>query len=97
MKNRQSNIIDVDLDKYVVYLHKPSDTLIAINCSETERFHQLIGDNDGIENIPDQETVDGIRFQYNAKKNAYDIQTNKTHNIHIKDLDYTWIQFRYSR
>jgi len=97
MKKRRTNIIDVDLDVYMLYLHKPSDTLTAIESSEAERFHRLIGENDGIENIPDQETVDGIRLQYNADKNAYDIQTNMTNNVRINEIDYTWIQFPYGR
>lgn len=92
MKNRRTNLIDVDLDKYVLYLHKPSDKLLAIDNGETERFHRLIGGHDGIERVPDHETVDGISLEYNPDKNAYDIQSNKTHNVKINELDYTWIQ-----
>lgn len=92
MNNRRTNIIDVDLETYILYKHKPTASLMAVNKSETERFHKLIGENDGIENIPNQETVDGLRLQYNADKNAYDIQTIIPHNVKVNELDYIWIQ-----
>ena len=93
MIKRRTNIIDIDHDAYVLYLHTPSDTLMAIDISETERFHQLISDNDGIEKVPNKETVDGIRLQYNADKNAYDIQSHTAQNVRLNELAFTWIQF----
>ncbi|MBU1010102.1 MAG: hypothetical protein KKD74_08215 [Bacteroidetes bacterium] len=97
MKNRRTNIVDVDLDSYVLYLHKPTDSLMAIDKSEMERFHKLIAENDGIEKIPNEEEVDGLRLQYNSDKNAYDIQTKTLNNVKINELDYTWVHLPYGR
>jgi threonine synthase len=78
-------------------MHKQSDSLVAINKDQMERFFKLIAESQGIENVPNEETVDAIRLHYNEEKNAYDIQTTKTFNVKINELDYTWIQFPYGK
>ena len=79
----------------MLYFHKPSDSLMAFNESETGRFHRLIGHYDGIEKIPDDETIQGIILQYNSAKNAYDIHNMITREVRLNELDYVWVQYPY--
>ena len=97
MRHRRTNFIDVDLNSYVIVIHKTRDALMAIESTETQRLHKLCGENEGFENVPFSETVNGIYLDYCLTKNVYNIQTKQTHVVKINELEYVWIAMAYSR
>ncbi len=96
MKNRLTNRIDLDLEAFLLYCHKPTDTLIAVEMEERDRIEMLIKEYGGIETIPNEETVDGFQLHYNAEKNAYEIQVEVKINFIINELEYTWVNITFN-
>jgi len=88
----KTNCIDVDLNSYIIYEYNPCRKLMAFEFKNAIRFDQLIRKYDGIENIPDDETIEGISLEYNHNKNAYDIQSTVTENVRINDLSSAFIE-----
>lgn len=90
MKKRLTNRIDSALEAFLLFNHKPTDTLIAVEMEERDRIEMLIKEHGGIETIPNDETVDGIQLHYNAAKNLYEIQVEVKIDFIISELEYTW-------
>ena len=85
MKNKR--IINIDIEKYMIFIYKPTDRLIAIDISKSQSLIDLKSRYGDYSNIPNDEVIEGILLTYNAKKNIYKIQSNRLFNYTINKLD----------
>ena len=83
--NRES--LRVDINYYMIFLHKPSKQMVIIKIFEKKRLYLLKKKYKHISHIPDIEKVSCIVLKYNFDNNMYE-QNNMTEiEVKFNELD----------
>ena len=90
MRNRKSNLIAVDLDLYAIYLHIPSETLLAVDLKHMQRINALVAQHGDFSTVPATELITAIVLDVKDSSKGYEL-TPVTRDWKVQEVYPQWV------
>ncbi|MEZ5030689.1 MAG: hypothetical protein R2787_04755 [Saprospiraceae bacterium] len=82
--------VALDSNKYSACRHHDLSNPIALLNEDTERIHRLSMEVEGIDKVPNEETVEGIPMQRRSGSDIYEIISEERETYQVNKLILTW-------
>ena len=84
-------IINVDLEKYIIYENLENNNLVACEMKHQSRLIELYKKYDNFKTAPDSESIEIFILQYDNKTNSYFLNHDFKETIKVNQLKGTMV------